>query len=75
MTVSTYTICGHPTWSDLACQACDGCRDGRANLRAVMSASQNVMAVWENDPSMLEPAMDELRDVLDWHTKNTIATL
>jgi NADH:ubiquinone oxidoreductase subunit F (NADH-binding) len=63
---STYTICGHPAWSDAACQTCDGCRDGRRNLHAVLSAAQNAVAYWYNDKSMLEPAMDELRAVLDW---------
>jgi hypothetical protein len=24
------------------------------------------MAAWDNDRSMLEPAMDELREVLEW---------
>jgi NADH:ubiquinone oxidoreductase subunit F (NADH-binding) len=61
-----YTICGHPAWSDKACQKCDGCRNGRRQMRATMSAANNVMAYWDNDKSGLEPAMDELRAVLEW---------
>jgi hypothetical protein len=65
MTTTTYTLCGHPVWSDAACQTCDGCRDARAVVREVMSAAQYVVATWENQPSMLEPALEELRDTLD----------
>ena len=65
MSLQTYTMCGHPTWSDAACQKCDGCRDGRLRLRGIESASQNVVAKWENEASMLEPALEELRDSLD----------
>ncbi len=60
-----YAICGHPTWSDDACQKCDGCRDGRIRLRGIESAAQNAVAKWENEASMLEPALEELRASLD----------
>ena len=60
----SYTMCGHPTWSDGACQLCDSCRDGRARLRQIEASSQNVIAVWENEASKLEAALDELRAAL-----------
>ena len=60
-----YTICGHPAWSDAACQKCDGCRDGRAMLRRVLSAATDVVAFWENDRSALDGELKNLRAALD----------
>lgn len=62
---NTYSICGHPAWSDAACHECDGCRDGRRRWQGVESAAQNAVAFWDNDRSMIEAAMDELRAALD----------
>ena len=66
MRTYVYETCGHPTWNDAACQKCDGCRDGRAHLRGVLRSAQNAVAIWDNDPSMIEPALDELRSALDY---------
>lgn len=72
MSAASYTICGHPAWSDAACQQCDGCRDGRAHLRGVLASAQNAVAIWENDRSMIETVMDELRDALDYKSTTTV---
>lgn len=76
MSLQIYTMCGHPTWSDAACQTCDGCRDGRLRLRGIESASQNLVAKWENEGSiMLEPVLDELRASLDGRIRDLEDTL
>lgn len=62
---SAYTICGHPGWSDAACHDCDGCRDARERWRRVEGSAQHVIAAWENDAALLEPALDDLRASLD----------
>lgn len=68
MSGNTYVMCGHPVWSNAACQTCDACRDGRAYVAGVMRSAQHVVAVWENDINNLEPAVEELRAALDHKT-------
>jgi hypothetical protein len=63
---AAYTICGHPAWSDAACQRCDACRECRAQLHRTLSAAQTVVACWENDRAMLDEAIPKLRDALDF---------
>lgn len=63
---AVYTMCGYPAWSDAACQKCDSCREQRANLRRVLSASQEVVGAYDFEKAALHEAVERLRNALEW---------
>lgn len=68
MRAAPYTICGKPAWSREACHTCDSCVSELYKMRKVMSAAQNVVAIWETEgllASDMIAAMTILRSKLD----------
>ncbi len=66
-TPDSYEMCCHPAWSTAACHKCESCRVGFERLRRIENAAHNVVAVFESDAHMLEPALKELRASLDMY--------